>query len=118
LLAVFLSAVGIYGLMSYLVGRRTNEIGIRMALGAPRSNVSWLVMREIILLVAIGLAIGIPVTLAASRLVANMLFGLKGADPLIVIAAVLLLLTVAAAAGYCPARKASKVDPMESLRYE
>ena len=118
LLAVFLSAIGIYGLMSYVVSRRTNEIGIRMALGAPRSNVSWLVMREIILLVAIGLAIGIPATLAGSRLVANMLFGLKGTDTLSLTAAVLLLLIVATAAGYFPARKASKVDPMEALRYE
>ena len=118
LLAVFLSAIGIYGLMSYVVSRRTNEIGIRMALGAPRSSVSWLVMREIIVLVAIGLAIGTPATLAGSRLVANMLFGLKGADPLSLTAAVLLLLIVATAAGYFPARRASKVDPVEALRYE
>ncbi len=75
LLAVFLSCIGIYGLMSYMVSRRTNEIGIRMALGAERSNVRWLVMREILLLVAIGVAIGVPVTLAGSRLVTNLLFG-------------------------------------------
>ena len=118
LLAVFLSAIGIYGLMSYVVSRRTNEIGIRMALGAARSNVSWLVMREIVLLVAIGIAIGIPVTLAGSRLVANMLYGLKGTDPVSLTAAVLLLLAVAALAGYFPARRASKVDPMVALRYE
>ena len=118
LLAVFLSAIGIYGLMSYVVSRRTNEIGIRMALGAPRANVSWLIVREIMLLVAIGLAIGIPATFAGSRLVASMLFGLKSTDPLSLTAAVLLLLIVAAAAGYFPARRASKVDPMEALRYE
>src|SRR5579859_2009776 len=118
LLAVFLSCIGIYGLMSYVVSRRTNEIGIRMALGAARSNVSWLVMREIVLLVAVGIALGIPITLLGTRLVANMLYGLKGTDPVSLTAAVLLLLAVAALAGYFPARRASKVDPMVALRYE
>jgi predicted permease len=118
LLAVLLSAIGIYGLMSYVVSRRTNEIGIRMALGSPRSNVSWLVMREIFLLVAAGIVIGIPVTFVGDRLVGSMLFGIKGADPMSLIAAVLLLLVIATAAGYLPARKASRVDPMEALRYE
>jgi predicted permease len=118
LLAVFLSAIGIYGLMSYVVSRRTNEIGIRMALGAARSNVSWIVMREIIWLVTIGVAIGVPVALAGNRLVANMLFGVKSTDPDVLLAAVSLLLTVAVAAGYFPARKASKIDPLEALRYE
>ncbi|HTF67038.1 MAG TPA: ABC transporter permease [Edaphobacter sp.] len=118
LLAVFLSAIGIYGLMSYVVSRRTNEIGIRMALGAPRSNVSWLVMREILLLVAIGIAIGIPAALAGDRLVANMLFGVKSTDPAALLTAMALLLTVAVSAGYFPARRAARVDPMEALRYE
>jgi predicted permease len=118
LLAVFLSAIGIYGLMSYVVSRRTNEIGIRMALGAARSNVSWLVMREILYLVAIGIAIGIPAALAGDRLVANMLFGLKGTDPLSLTVAVVLLLLVASTAGYFPAKRASRVDPMQALRYE
>ena len=118
LLAVFLSAIGIYGLMSYVVSRRTNEIGIRMALGAPRGNVSWLVMREIATLVAIGTAIGIPASLAGDRLVASMLFNVKSTDPAAFLAAVAILLAVAVAAGYFPARRASKVDPMEALRYE
>jgi predicted permease len=118
LLAVFLSAIGIYGLMSYVVSRRTNEIGIRMALGAARSNVSWLIMREILLLVSIGITIGIPVALAGDRLVSNMLFGLKGTDPLSLTAAVVLLVLVASTAGYLPAKRASKIDPMEALRYE
>ena len=118
LLAVFLSAIGIYGLMSYVVSRRTNEIGIRMALGAARSNVSWLILREILLLVAIGIAIGIPAAFAGDRLVANMLYGLKGTDPTSLAAAVIFLLAVAAIAGYLPARRASKVDPMIALRYE
>ncbi|MDE1177158.1 MAG: ABC transporter permease [Edaphobacter sp.] len=118
LLAVFLSAIGIYGLMSYLVSRRTNEIGIRMALGAARSNVSWLVMREILLMVVIGIAIGIPVAVAGDRLVANMVFGIKGTDPLSLTVAVVLLLLVASMSGYFPAKRASRIDPMEALRYE
>lgn len=118
LLAVFLSAIGIYGLMSYVVSRRTNEIGIRMALGAARSNVSWLVMREILLMVAIGIAIGIPVAVAGDRLVANMVFGIKGTDPLSLAAAVVILVLVASTSGYLPAKRASRIDPMKALRYE
>jgi predicted permease len=118
LLAVFLSSIGIYGLMSYVVSRRTNEIGIRMALGADRSHMRWMVMREIVVLVGVGIAIGIPVTLASSRLVTSMLFGLQGTDPLNLLEATGLLLFVAAVAGYVPARRASRVDPMIALRYE
>jgi predicted permease len=118
LLAVFLSAIGMYGLMSYVVTRRTNEIGIRMALGAARSSISWIVMREIILLVTIGVSIGIPAAWAGDRLVANMLFGVKSDDPAALLVAVALLLIVAVSAGYFPARRAARVDPMEALRYE
>jgi predicted permease len=118
LLAVFLSCIGIYGLMSYMVSRRTNEIGIRMALGARRSNVRWLVMREILLLVAIGVAIGVPVTLAGSRLISNMLFGVPATDSISLISSVAVLLAVGLLAGYLPARRASQVDPMLALRYE
>ena len=118
LLAVFLACIGIYGLMSYAVTRRTNEIGIRMALGARQSNVLWLVMKDVVILVGIGLAVGVPAALAGGRLVSNMLFGLAPADPLSLLAAVTLLLAVALLAGYLPARRASRVDPTVALRYE
>ena len=118
LLAVFLSCIGIYGLMSYVVARRTNEIGVRMALGAERSQVLWLVMRESLWLVALGTVIGVPVTLAGSRLLSSVLFGLRANDPASLLTGAGVLLVVAALAGYLPARRASLVDPMVSLRYE
>jgi predicted permease len=118
LLAIFLSAIGIYGLMSYVVSRRTNEIGIRMALGAERMHVRWLVMREVLVLVAAGIAIGIPAALLSSRLVASMLFGLAATDAASLVCAVAVMLVIAALAGYLPARRASHVDPMVALRYE
>ena len=118
LVAVFLSCIGLYGLMSYLVGRRTGEIGIRMALGANRSEVGWRVMREIGILVVAGIVIGVPVTLAGIRVVRNMLYGLKGYDPFSLGAAIALLLFAGLAAGYLPARRASRVDPVVALRDE
>jgi len=118
LLAVFLSCIGIYGLMSYIVSSRTHEIGIRMALGAARFDTGWLVLREIFLLVTTGIVIGIPITLAGNRLVTNMLYGFQGTDPASLAGAVILLLVVAVFAGYFPARRASRVDPMVALRYE
>jgi predicted permease len=118
ILAVFLSAIGIYGLMSYMVSRRTNEIGIRIAIGASRASVGWLVMREIVLLVATGIAIGVPITLAGSRIVANLLYGLRGTDTASLLASVVALMLVSSMAGYLPARRAAQVDPMVALRYE
>jgi predicted permease len=118
LLAVFLSCIGLYGLMSYLVSRRTGEIGIRMALGANRSEVAWRVMREIGLLVFAGIVIGLPITLAGIRLVRNMLYGLSGSDPFSLAAAIGLLLFAGMAAGYLPARRASRIDPVVALRDE
>jgi predicted permease len=118
MLAVFLSCIGIYGVMSYVVTRRTNELGIRMALGAGRSNMLWMVLREILILVSIGVVVGVPVTLAGDRLVSNMLFGLRPTDPVTLVSATAILLIVAAIAGYLPARRASLVDPMVALRYE
>jgi predicted permease len=118
LMAVFLSCIGLYGLMSYLVGRRTGEIGIRMALGADRSEVAWRVLREIGLLVLAGIVIGLPLTLFGIRLVRNMLYGLSGTDPLSLMAATALLLFAGMAAGYFPARRASSVNPVVALRDE
>jgi ABC-type antimicrobial peptide transport system permease subunit len=118
LLAAFLACIGIYGMMSYAVTRRTNEIGIRMALGAEQSRVLWMVMRESLLLVGTGVAIGIGLALAFARLISNELYGLKGTDPATIGASALALIAVAVLAGYLPARRAAKVDPMVALRYE
>ncbi len=118
LLAVCLACIGLYGLMSYAVSQRTHEIGIRMALGAGRAAVLWTVMRETLLLVAVGLVVGVPVVLACSRLVSSLLFGLTPTDPATILTATALLLGVATLAGYLPARRATKVDPIVALRYE
>jgi ABC-type antimicrobial peptide transport system permease subunit len=118
LLAAFLACIGIYGLMSYAVTKRTNEIGIRMALGAKTSSVLWMVMRESLILVAAGVGIGIPAALAAARLVSSVLYGLKASDPITIASSALVMTAVAALAGYLPARRAAKVDPMVALRYE
>ena len=118
LLAVFLACIGLYGLMSYAVTRRTNEIGIRMALGAQRNQILGMILRETFQLVLAGLIIGIPIAVAGSKLISSQLFGLKPTDPMTISAAALLLMAVAAFAGYLPARRASRVDPMAALRCE
>jgi ABC-type antimicrobial peptide transport system permease subunit len=118
LLAAFLACIGIYGITSYAVTRRTNEFGIRMALGADSANVLRMVLREVTGLVAIGIAIGVPAALAAGRWVASLLFGLKPTDSVTILGATALLLAVAVFAGYLPAKRAAKVDPMVALRYE
>jgi predicted permease len=118
LLAVLLSCIGIYGVMSYVVMRRTNDIGIRMALGADPYHVRWQVMREVLMLVGVGIAIGLPVVLVGDRLISSMLFGLRATDAVSLFAALGLLLTIAGIAGYLPARRASLIDPMVALRHE
>ena len=118
LLALTMACVGLYGTMSYGVARRTSEIGIRMALGARRATVVWMVLREVLALAAIGLAISLPAALAASKLVESFLFGMKRNDPLALAAAVLTMAAAAGLAGYVPARHASRIDPMAALRHE
>jgi predicted permease len=117
-LALALACVGLYAIMSYSVTSRTNEIGIRIALGAQPRAVLWLVMRESILLVLIGAAVGLSTALVATRFVSSLLFGLRPADPVSICLAVGLLFAVALSACLIPARRASRVDPVEALRYE
>jgi len=118
LLAVVLAAVGLYGVMAYIVTARTREIGVRMALGASRATVLAHVIRESAALALIGVALGIPVALWASRGIASLLYGLNATDPATYAALAVLLLAIALAAAWIPARRASKVDPMVALRYE
>ena len=117
-LALLLASIGLYGLMSYTVTRRTREIGIRVAVGAQRENVLWLVLRETLTLALLGIAIGIPSALVATRLIATMLFGVSPTDVPTITAVSLLLLLVALFAGYLPARRASAIDPIVALRAE
>jgi predicted permease len=118
ILALLIACLGLYGSMSYNVARRTSEIGIRMALGAQRGRVVWMKHREVNLLAAIGLAISVPISLAASKLVDSFLYAMKPNDPLALTGAVLTLVTAAILAGYLPARNASRIDPMIALRHE
>jgi predicted permease len=116
--ALLLAAIGLYGVLSYAVAQRTNEIGIRMALGAERGTVVRMILRETAVLILIGLAAGVPASLACARLIQSKLFGLKPADPVTLAGAVGIMIAVAIASGYLPARRASRVDPLIALRYE
>jgi len=117
-LAVLLAFVGLYGLLSYAMSRRTREIGVRMALGASRGQVLRMVMREGVLLTLVGVAIGIPCALAASRVTASMLFGLEPGDPAVVAAAAVFFVAIGSLAGLWPARRAAGVNPTDALRSE
>jgi len=117
-LALILASVGLYGITAYSVARRTSEIGIRMALGANRNNVVAMVMSRAIILVAIGLAIGIPVALLGGRLMSSQLYGVRSYDPLTIFVAVAVLSVFAALAGFIPARRAASIEPMNALRTE
>jgi predicted permease len=117
-LALSLCAVGLYGVMAYSVVRRTNEIGVRIALGAATGEVLWLVLRQSLILLGIGVALGIPATLAASRAIQAGLFGLSPWDPSTLLGAVLVIAVVTLLAAYFPARRAARIDPIIALRYE
>ncbi|HEX4379094.1 MAG TPA: FtsX-like permease family protein, partial [Candidatus Acidoferrum sp.] len=117
-IALILAATGIFGVISYSVQCRTNEIGIRVALGASARTILKMVLRETMLLAAIGLAVGLPVAFVASRVLGHLLFGVSPTDPTTLIAVSITLAAVAAAAGYLPARRATQVDPLTALRHD
>jgi ABC-type antimicrobial peptide transport system permease subunit len=118
LLATILASVGLYGVMAFVVARRRKELGIRLALGAQPGRVIWMVMREVLLLLAIGLAVGVPAALGLGRYVSAQLYGIEPNDPFIAGTTVALLTIVSAAAGLIPAHRASRIDPILALRYE
>jgi ABC-type antimicrobial peptide transport system permease subunit len=115
-LALVLAAVGLYGILSYAVTRRTPEIGVRMALGAKRADVLRMIFSEVLRIVVIGIAVAIPIVFACRKLLAGMLFGVSVMDPAAMVIAAFTLAAVAAIAGFVPARRASRVDPMVALR--
>ena len=117
-LAIILAAIGIYGVMSYVVAGRTREVGVRIALGAARGNVLFLIMRQGMSLALIGVAFGLLIAFGAAKLLVTVLFGVSPADPLTFAGVSLLLALVAALACYIPARRATRVDPLVALRYE
>ncbi len=117
-LATLLASVGLYGVTAYAVARRTQEIGIRMALGAARGNVLRLILREVLILVGAGVAVGVPAALVLGRLVESQLFGVKAKDPVVMLLAVAVIVCVSVLAGYLPARRATRIDPVNALRYE
>jgi ABC-type antimicrobial peptide transport system permease subunit len=117
-IALLLACVGLYGIMSYSVVRRTSEIGIRMALGAERGRIFQMVLREGMALVVVGIALGLPVALASSRLVSSLLYGVSPSDLIAVLLSVLLMIAAAGLASFLPALRAMIANPMVALRYE
>jgi putative ABC transport system permease protein len=117
-MSLVLAATGIFGVISYSVSRRANEIGIRVALGASRNTILGMVLRETLVLTLVGLALGVPAALVASRLLGQMLFNVSASDPTTLVAVAFTLAIVALLAGYIPARRAMRVDPMVALRHE
>jgi len=118
LLATLLAAVGLYGVMAFVVARRTKELGVRIALGARPGQVLWLVMREVLVLLGVGLAIGVPAAIGLGRYVASQLYGVEANDPWVAAITAIALGVVSALAGLVPARRASRIDPILALRFE
>jgi predicted permease len=118
LLATILASVGLYGVMAFVVARRRKELGLRLALGAEPGNVLWIVMKEVVVLLALGLAIGVPAAIGLGRFVSTQLYGIQPNDPWIAASTVALIAVVSAAAGLIPAHRASRIDPILALRYE
>ncbi len=116
--AVLLSAIGLYALLAYAVARRVPEIGLRMALGAGRARMQWMVLRESLVLAVLGLAAGVPLAFVGTKVLAASLFGLEPRDPVTFAGAAVAMLVLAALAGYLPARRAARVDPLVALRAE
>lgn len=110
--------VGLYGTVAYIVARRTNEVGIRMALGAQRAGIVWMILRDILMVAGIGVAISVPAVLATSKFVEVFLFAMNANDPIALHVAVVTLVSAAVVAGCMPARKAFRIDPMMALRHE
>jgi len=118
ILATLLATIGLYGVMAFAVARRTKELGVRMALGARRGSVIWLVMKEVLILLSIGLAIGVPAAIGLGRYVSSQLYGIQPNDPWIGAVTTIVLLLASGAAGMIPAHRASRIDPILALRYE
>jgi ABC-type antimicrobial peptide transport system permease subunit len=118
ILATLLAVIGLYGVMAFTVARRTREIGVRMALGAVRGDVVWLVMRDVLMLVGTGIVLGLAAAWGVSRAISSQLYGVSASDPITIVAAAAILAAVAMLAGYIPARRATRVNPVLALRYE
>jgi ABC-type antimicrobial peptide transport system permease subunit len=115
--ALLLASIGLHGVTAYSVLRRTSEIGVRVALGARQIDVLWLILRQVIAITIVGLAVGLPAALASTRLIGASLYGVEPADPVSAAAAVIVMTIVAVMAGFFPARRAARLDPLTALRY-